>query len=59
MPVNPELNKILKEVWRIDEKFMSGEILDPAEKEFLNEHIPTIQKYYRENGEYWNSKKPL
>ena len=53
------LNQLLKEVWKIDEKITSGETLTEAEKEFYNTNIPTILKYYQDNSDYWNQRKPV
>jgi hypothetical protein len=59
MPINQELNLILKEVWRIDEKLTSNEQLTETEKEFYNTHLETIQNYYAENNDYWKTKKSI
>lgn len=59
MAINEELNKVLKEMWRIDEKGISGEILDDSEKIFYNEHLEDIRNYYVNNSLYWNSKKEI
>ncbi len=56
MPINQERNIILKELWRIDEKFLSGEPLETNEKEFFNTNLQTIKDYYREFAEYWSTK---
>jgi hypothetical protein len=53
------LNQLLKEIWKLDEKIMAGEILTDEEKKFYNENLPVIVKYYSENCAYWMSKKPL
>lgn len=59
MPINQEKNLKLKEVWRIDEKFLSGEKLDADELEFFNENLQLIKDYYRDYAEYWSTKNPL
>lgn len=59
MPINQERNIILKELWRIDEKLLSGELLETNEKEFFNTNLQTIKDYYREFAEYWANKKSL
>lgn len=56
MPLNEELNKILKEVWRIDEKNTKGELLSPEEVRFYADHLPTIKNYYHEQYLYWEKK---
>ncbi len=59
MPVEETLNKILKEMWRIDEKLAAGEVLENAEREFYNEHLITIQTYYAANNEHWEERSML
>lgn len=59
MPINQEKNLKLKEVWRIDEKFLAGEKLDADEVEFFNQNLQLIKNYYRDYAEYWSTKKPL
>jgi len=59
MPINQELNLILKEVWRIDEKITANEELTDTEKKFYNTHLETIQNYYIEHSAYWETKKLL
>ena len=59
MPIDQQLNVILKEMWRIDEKDSRGEALSPEERSFYNEHLGAIARYYRENDSYWNEKKPI
>lgn len=51
------LNKILKEMWRLDEKTRSGSELSDDEKKFYNNHLAIIQNYYLKNNEYWQDKK--
>lgn len=59
MAQDQELNKILKQMWLLDEKITDGEILNISEKDFYNTHLENIQKYYTDNGEYWNRKTAL
>ena len=59
MPIDPNLNPILKEMWRLDEKMAAGEPLSREEKEFFNQHLAIIAEYYEKNDHYWNEKKPL
>lgn len=56
MAIDEVLNKILKEMWRLDEKMTSGHILDETEMDFYNKNLPTIQEYYIHNSEYWGEK---
>lgn len=53
MPVEPTLNKTLKEMWIIDEKIDSGEVLTQNEKDFYNINLSTIKKYYKEYAAHW------
>ncbi len=57
MSLNKELNKILKEMWRLDEKIVSGEELNKIENEFYEKNIYVIQEYYSKNSIYWHNKK--
>lgn len=59
MPIDENLNKILKEVWRIDNKLMKKEELAPSEVSFYNEHLPIIKDYYVGNYIYWKDKSKL
>ena len=54
-----ELNKILKEMRRIDEKILSGGILGSEEVDFYDRNLSKIKKYYFDNHEYWNNKSLL
>ncbi len=56
MAINQELNKILKEMWRLDEKMFANEVLNEKEKEFYSEHLEDIKEYYKTNSKYWNEK---
>lgn len=56
MAVDEELNKILKEMWRIDEKNINGGFISSDETDFYKNHLPTIKKYYREQYSYWEKK---
>lgn len=56
MPVEESLNKILKEMWRIDEKSAAGEALESQEQEFYNQHLQTIKNYYQDHNAYWQKK---
>lgn len=57
MALDQKLNSILKEMWRLDEKIIKGEMLEEYEQEFYSKNIEIIQKYYASNSEYWNNKK--
>ena len=59
MPIDQNLNILLKEVWRIDNKIMKKEELTEKEKSFYNEHLPIIKDYYVENYIYWKEKNRL
>jgi hypothetical protein len=52
MGINPELNKVLKAMWRLDEQGCASQ----DEKDFFEKHLPAIQAYYTNNAEYWNKK---
>jgi hypothetical protein len=56
MALNEELNKILKEMWRIDEKFMNGGDVAVEEAEFYKNHLAIIKNYYQEQSLYWKEK---
>ncbi len=56
MAIDLELNKILKEMWRLDEKMTNGHILGETEMDFYNKNLQTIQEYYIHNSEYWTEK---
>lgn len=57
--IDESLNKILKEMWRLDEKVSTGENLDDSEKDFYNENLETIKNYYRDNNNYWQDRKNI
>lgn len=59
MPIDENLNKLLKEVWRIDNKLMKKEALTEQEVSYYNEYLPIIKNYYVENYIYWKEKIPL
>ena len=59
MPVEETLNRILKEMWRIDEKAVLGSELTEEEREFYNQNLSVIAEYYDSNAAYWASKQPL
>ncbi len=56
MPIDENLNKILKEMWRIDNKLMKKETLESSEISFYNSNLDIIQNYYRENHIHWKDK---
>lgn len=56
MPVEESLNKILKEMWRIDEKSAAGEDLSFEESNFYNQNLQTIKNYYQNHNAYWQKK---
>lgn len=55
--LDPELNNILKEMWRLDEKKIAGETWSDSEKEFFASHLSTIQEYYAASNAYWGNKE--
>ena len=57
MALDHELNMILKEMWRLDEKTLGGQVLDEKESEFYATHLETIKKNYTSNSDYWNNKQ--
>ena len=56
MALNEQLNKILKEMWLIDEKLTNGEVIFEEETEFYKNHLSTIKNYYHEQSLYWKEK---
>jgi hypothetical protein len=56
MAIDENLNKILKEMWRIDNKLMKKEPLEAAETSFYNENLEIIKDYYWENNIHWKDK---
>lgn len=56
MPLNEQLNKVLKEMWRIDEKAINGESVSLEESEFYKNYLSTIKNYYHEQYLYWEKK---
>lgn len=59
MPVEPALNTILKEMWRLQEKMDAGALMSESEQEFYNQNLNRIQEYYRDNETYWASKTKI
>ena len=55
MPIDENLNKILKEMWRLDNKQMKKEPLEMSEVQFYNAHLEIIQEYYWENNIHWKN----
>ncbi len=56
MPVEPELNKILKRMWAIDEALVKGEEISIEDREFYSQNLNIIKDYYSKNRDYWQSK---
>ena len=56
MAIDENLNKILKEMWRIDNKLMKKEPLEVSETSFYNENLEIIKDYYWENNIHWKDK---
>lgn len=59
MAIDENLNKILKEMWRIDNKMMKKEVLELSEISFYNENLEIIKDYYWENNIHWKNKERL
>jgi hypothetical protein len=59
MPIDENLNKILKEMWRIDNKMMKKEELTGDETRFYNSNLDVIKGYYWENNIHWKEKERL
>ncbi len=59
MAIDIEVNKILKEMWRLDEMLVTGGSLSPAEKDFYNTNLSIIINYYNQNNQYWKDKTAL
>lgn len=56
MALEENLNKILKEMWRLDEKISVSDILTDSEKTFYYNNLQTIKDYYEKNNMYWKNK---
>ena len=59
MPIDENLNKILKEMWRLDNKLMKKESLEISETRFYNENLKIIKDYYWENNIHWRDKSRI
>lgn len=59
MAIDKELNIILKEMWRLDDKLKAGESFVIDESLFYALHIRTITAYYESNARYWKMKSKL
>jgi len=59
MPIDQELNKILKEMWRLNEEINSGNNLTESEINFYNIHLEDIKKYYSKNNKHWMSQEKI
>lgn len=55
--LDQNLNLILKEMWRLDEKASRGEALTPEESDFYDAHLGDISRYYEKNSRYWSEKE--
>jgi hypothetical protein len=49
-------NEILKKMWLLDEKVLSGQVLTIDEVFFYNTNLKIIQDYYNKNNLYWQGK---
>jgi hypothetical protein len=59
MPIDENLNSILKEMWRLDNKMMKKESLEDSEVKFYNSNLEIIKNYYWENNIHWKEKERL
>lgn len=61
MAQNQELNKLLKEMWRLDEKLTGGKpgYITDDEIYFYNQNLSKIQEYYLKNSNYWKDKEEI
>lgn len=46
-------------MWRLDNKLMKHETLEPDEVKFYNQNLKIIKDYYWENNIYWRDKIKL
>lgn len=53
MAIDADLNKILKEMWRLDELRKKDIPLTEKEKKFFNTHWWTMIRYYSGNTQHW------
>lgn len=53
MPIDQKVNKVLKEMWRLNENLSSGISLSQSEIIFYNSHLKDIKEYYSKNNDYW------
>lgn len=53
MPIDQELNTLLKEMWRLQEE----ETLTEEEIDFYNTHLDIIKNYYQDNNQYWQQQE--
>ncbi len=59
MPIDENLNRILKEMWRLDNKLMKKESLEVSETRFYNDNLKIIKDYYWENNIHWRDKSRI
>lgn len=55
MLLDEQLDSILKEMWRMDEKRMNGEAFTVDESLFWSNNIDIVIKHYESNARYWTS----
>ena len=57
MPLNPKVNTVLKEMWRLKEKRDNPEeILSVSEINFWSEHLNLMAEYYLINSDLWREE---
>lgn len=54
-----DINKILKEMWRLDEYLSKGEMLSTDDQVFFNTNLQVIKDYYEKQNAYWQNKEVL
>lgn len=55
MPVNRNLNTILKEMWRLHEKLDNNQYFETSESVYWHQHLQIIKDYYEENAIKWTN----
>ena len=54
MPINPNVNAMLKEMWRLKEKIDSREEpLSISERKYWSDHLILVVDYYNTNANDW------
>ena len=53
LAVDDEQNRMLKEMWRLNEKLINKLSLEPDEVKYYNLNLGHVIAYYRNNSTYW------